>query len=161
MKDYAKLWLAYAPKKNNRDCAALKKIVISGVSESDAIVKNAVTELRSGLKSMLDTEPEITYAAAGTDAGIHCGKDMQDNEEYSISKKEGGLLIEAKSGSGILYGAFDILRTVACETDVEKTYSAGKTVRPWDPLRMLIGITWTEALKEDIRENHSFTRITR
>ena len=42
MKDYAKLWLAYSPKKNNRECGDLKKIYISGVSENDKIVKNAV-----------------------------------------------------------------------------------------------------------------------
>ncbi len=45
--------------------------------------------------------------------------------------------MEAKSGAGILYAVFDILRTVACEKDIVKTYSEGRTVRPSNPLRML------------------------
>ena len=137
MKDYAKLWLAYSPKKNNRECGNLKKIYISGVSENDTVVKNAATELKTGLKAMLDTEPEIVFGAAGPDVKIQNGKDMQDKEEYTISMKTPGLEITAKSGAGILYGAFDILRTVACEESVDKAYAAGKTVRPSNPLRML------------------------
>ena len=137
MKDYAKLWVGYTPKKNNRDCSALSRIVMNGASENDRIVKNAVSELKDGLKAMLDIVPDVTFGVAGTDIKVTKGADIQDREEYSITLNTDSLVIDGKSESGVLYAVFDILRTVACEKSIEKVYAVKKTVRPSNPLRML------------------------
>ena len=137
MKNYADLWLGYCGKKNNRDCVNLKKIFLQGAPGSDKVVQNAVSELKTGLKTMLDIEPEIIYGPAADNVPAKNGKEILDGEEYSITLTDDALSVEAKSGAGILYAVFDILRTVACEKDIVKTYSEGRTVRPSNPLRML------------------------
>ena len=137
MKNYADLWLGYSKINNPGDTALLKKFYISGASESDKVAANAMKELRTGLKAMLGIEPGIVFGSATAPVSIKCGKDMQDAEEYTVSIREDGLAIDSKSGAGILYGVFDILRSIACGKDVSTVYSSGKTVRPSNPLRML------------------------
>ena len=137
MKEYAKLWLDYTPKKNNRECEKLKKFTFTGAKESDIVLQNAVSELKAGLSGMLGIEPEVIIGPAGETVVISCGKDMQDAEEYTVSISGDGLKIESKSSSGILYGVFDVLRTIACEKKIEEVYGSGRTVRPSQPLRML------------------------
>ena len=136
MGNFAKLWLGYSAKKKNRDCACLKKICISG-QEEDIVVKNAVKELINGLKAMLDIEPQVVIDPSASACNITCGKDILDREEYTISIKEDSISVKSQSGAGILYGVFDILRTVACENKIEEAFSTSKTVRPSNPLRML------------------------
>ena len=137
MKNYADLWLGYSKINNPGDTALLKKFYISGASESDKAAANAMKELRTGLKAMLGIEPDIVFGSATAPVSIKCGKEMQDAEEYTVSIREDGLSINSKSGAGILYGVFDILRSIACGKDVRTVYSSGKTVRPSNPLRML------------------------
>ena len=137
MKDYADLWLGYKEIKKPGDTSLLKKIYISGASESDKVVSNAVAELRTGLKAMLGIDPGIVFGASTAPVSISNGRDMQDAEGYTVSVREDGLAIDSKSGAGILYGVFDILRNVACGQDVKSIYASGKTVRPSNPLRML------------------------
>ena len=137
MKKYADLWLGYSEKTNNRDCVYLKKILLSGAPEQDPVVQNAAAELMNGFKTMLDIEPEISFGNVSVSAPAKNGKEILDCEEYRILLGDDRLSVEAKSGTGILYGVFDILRTIACEKDIVKTYSEGKTVRPSNPLRML------------------------
>ncbi|MBP5761910.1 MAG: alpha-glucuronidase [Lachnospiraceae bacterium] len=137
MKNYADLWLGYSKINNPGDTALLKKFYISGASESDKVAANAMKELRTGLKAMLGIEPDIVFGSATAPVSIKCGMEMQDAEEYTVSIREDGLSINSKSGAGILYGVFDILRSIACGKDVSTVYSSGKTVRPSNPLRML------------------------
>ena len=137
MKNYADLWLGYSKINNPGDTALLKKFYISGASESDKAAANAMKELRTGLKAMLGIEPDIVFGSATAPVSIKCGKEMQDAEEYTVSIREDGLSINSKSGAGILYGVFDILRSIACGKDASTVYSSGKTVRPSNPLRML------------------------
>jgi len=137
MKEYADLWTGYKQKKAAGDCSCLKKVCLSGGDASDKIVVNAVRELKEGLKAMLGIDPEIVYGPAFENTPVTCGRDIRDRDEYTVSLADGGIRIDAKSGSGILYGVFDILRTVSCERDVNMTYASAKTVRPSNPLRML------------------------
>ena len=150
MGSYAKLWLNYSSKKNNRDCESLKKIVFCGSYADDKILENAKRELSAGLKDMLGIEIEISESksasglADGANTGIKgqkreltSGKAIADNEVYSICIKDGSINISAVSSTGILYGVFNLLRTVGCEKDVEKEYASLKTFRPSNPLRML------------------------
>lgn len=150
MGSYAKLWLNYSSKKNNRDCESLKKIVFCGSYAEDKILENAKRELSAGLKDMLGIEIEISESksasglADGANTGIKgqkreltSGKAIADNEVYSICIKDGSINISAVSSTGILYGVFNLLRTVGCEKDVEKEYASLKTFRPSNPLRML------------------------
>ena len=85
MSNYAKLWLGYKSKKENKDCKCLKQIRINGADEADVITKNAVKELKEGLKAMVDIEPEVSFGTAVAPVAVSCGKDIQDNEEYKIS----------------------------------------------------------------------------
>ena len=137
VKAYADLWIGYKARKANRDCAQLRKFFLSGADEADKVVKNAVQELKTGLKAMLDVEPKIVFGEVTAPEKITNGKAILDSEEYRISLREDCVAIESKSGTGILYGVFDVLRTVACEKEIGKTYAAGKRVRPANPLRML------------------------
>lgn len=150
MGSYAKLWLNYSSKKNNRDCESLKKIVFCGSYAEDKILENAKRELSAGLKDMLGIEIEISESksasglADGANTGIKgqkkeltSGKAIADNEVYSICIKDGSINISAVSSTGILYGVFNLLRTVGCEKAVEKEYASLKTFRPSNPLRML------------------------
>ncbi len=137
MKNYSDLWLGYKKKTHNRDCKNLNKISFTGVDETDAVAVNASEELKTGLKTMLDIEPEIVFGTPGVTGTVSNGSEILDNEEYRISLSDGEIVVEAKSGTGILYGAFDILRTVAVEKDVIEAYGKGIVVRPSNPLRML------------------------
>ena len=137
MKNYADLWLGYKEINNPGDTALLKKFYISGAPEGDKVVSNAVAEIKTGIKAMLGTEPEIVFGASAAPISINNGRDMQDAEGFTVSVREDGLAIDSKSGAGILYGVFDILRTIACGCDVKTVYASGKTVRPSNPLRML------------------------
>ena len=137
MKNHADLWLAYKEIKNFGDSSFLKKFYISGASASDRTVANAITELKTGLKSMLGIEPEVVFEAYSDPIKENCGKDILDNEEYTVSLREDGISLSSKSGAGILYAAFDVLRNVSCERDIKTTYAGGRTVRPSNPLRML------------------------
>ncbi len=137
MSNYAKLWLGYKSKKVNKDSKCLKNIRINGADHADVITCNAVSELKEGLKAMLDIDPEITFGTAVAPVAVTCGKDIQDNEEYSISIDADSLVIDAKSPAAALYAAFDILRTVSAEKKAEEVYASGKTVRPSNSLRML------------------------
>ena len=143
MEKYAKLWLKYSPKKNNKECGLLKNIVYSGSYTGDRIIENAKKELCLGLKGMLDITPVSTEKTSGTACNesakgiLSSGKAILDNEEYTVSIKDEQLVIASGSSTGILYGVFDILRTVACEKDVAEAYSCMKKVRPSNPLRML------------------------
>ncbi|MBP5553992.1 MAG: alpha-glucuronidase [Lachnospiraceae bacterium] len=137
MSNYAKLWLGYKNKKENKDCKCLKQILINGADQADVITQNAVSELKEGLKAMLDINPEITFGSTVAPATVTCGKDIQDNEEYSISIDADSLVIDAKSPTAALYAAFDILRTVSTEKKVSDEYASAKTVRPSNSLRML------------------------
>ena len=143
MDNYAKLWLNYSLKKNNKECGLLKNIVFAGSFADDRVIENAKKELTLGLKGMLGITPVITVnfdEAAGRNpekTALSSGKEILDSEEYTVSIKDESLVISSKSSTGILYGAFDILRTVASEKDVEAVYADPKTIRPSNPLRML------------------------
>ena len=137
MKNYADLWLGYKEINNPGDTSLLKKFYISGAPEGDKVVSNAVAEIKTGIKAMLGTEPEIVFGASAAPISINNGRDMQDAEGFTVSVREDGLSIDSKSGAGILYGVFDILRTIVCGCDVKTVYASGKTVRPSNPLRML------------------------
>ena len=142
MEKYAKLWLDYSPKKNNKECGLLNKIVFCGSYSDDKVIENAKKELCLGLKEMLDITPVITeelleISSSKNPDTLTSGKEIIESEEYGISVKEGKLTITSGSSTGILYGVFDVLRTVACEKDVEAAYQDIKTVCPSNPLRML------------------------
>ncbi len=135
MKEYADLWLGYR-KKKNFDGTGLSKVYLSGADESDVVAKNAARELRCGLKAMLDIEPKIIFKKEPPVEDPDTNN-IRDNEEYTVSLTEDGIKIGSKSSSGILYGAFDILRTVAVGNNIDRVYGPGRTVRPSNPLRML------------------------
>ena len=143
MSDYAKLWLKYTPKKKIAGCECLKKVVFSGNYSQDKVLENAKKELDTGLLGMLGINPEMIEAGAGvakagnTGDKVTSGADIISREKYSISIKEGCLNISSDSSIGILYGVFDVLRTVGCEKDPVAVYQIEKTVSPSNPLRML------------------------
>ncbi len=144
MAEYSKLWMGYA-KRTCRDRALLKTIRIKGADENDPIIKNAVVELREGLKYMLDLDPEIAFGPFVASEGGSCnlsasatdGEGMTEKESYRISVCEDGLELSGHSSVGVLYAVFDLLRSVSCGKEIGKVYASGKTVTPSNPLRML------------------------
>ncbi len=106
MQKYARLWIDYHQKNNNRDCKYLQRIRIPGADEKNDIIRNALWELKEGLKRMLALDPVIL---PGTfDAPIVTDTDsMRSSETYEISLGEEGLLIRAFGASGVLYAVFE------------------------------------------------------
>ncbi len=137
MKNYAELWIGYGKRTRTKGTDCLKKIRLSGVPGSDRVLRSAVKELQTGLQSMLEITPEITFGAAEEQPPAQSGAQILDRETVRVSLEGEGLTISSKSGAGIFYGVCDVLRTVACEGDIRETYAAGKTLRPSNPLRML------------------------
>ena len=64
----------------------LQKIRIFGADENDPIIKNAVVELREGLKSMLELDPEIAFgpfvASSDQTIGVSAAGSPRDPEEF-------------------------------------------------------------------------------
>jgi alpha-glucuronidase len=117
--DGYRLWLKYdligdaAIRKNYTQSAQF--IVVPGQSE---ILKTAAGELQTGLQGMLGAAVPVVRNPPAGKSGIRLEIVSASNpsgqsllqEGYRISKQPDGLLIEGKTDSGLLYGAFALLR---------------------------------------------------
>lgn len=114
--DGYQLWLKYdriTEKAQHSYYSARLKTVYADIS--DTSVKAAVDELQLAVKSLLGFTPGLKPVGAGT-RGITLIIDKNTaeiNEEgFRISASSKGLSIRAKSGAGVLYGVFRLLKNM-------------------------------------------------
>lgn len=100
----------------------------------DPSVKVAVDELQTAVKSLLGFTPALKPPASGT-RGITLSVDKNtedvNDEGFQVSVSPGSIRIRAKSGPGILYGVFSLLKNIQTGED------PGITSSPHIKLRLL------------------------
>ena len=144
---WTQLWLKYEAKKANGNDKYFKSISCQGFDYNNKIIKNAVDELIKGAKGMLGVTAECGFT--GCQTAEESGSTVKDSllkatlilekdetvaaEGYRLLEKDGCLYIKASDEKGLLYGAFALLRAVACEKTVR---GMDKSVIPDNPLRM-------------------------
>lgn len=130
-KNWTQLWLKYEKKEKKGNDNFFSNISCEGFEQSHRIIKNAIAELVAGAKGMLEVNAVVS---CDTTKGIVIKKnETLKAEGYKLSEKNGVLIIEAADENGALYGAFDVLRMVACEKSLQ---GVSKEITPDNPLRM-------------------------
>lgn len=117
--DGYRLWLKYdliKDAKQRESYAQLTKFI--AVTADNQIVKTASEELQIGLQGLLGRKIAIVKSATGTGgiilkiANATPFLPYNSNEGYDLYTEKGNIIISAKSASGLLYGAFALLRKV-------------------------------------------------
>lgn len=115
------------------------------IKQDSAILRNAIIELKDGIKGILGIEPFVS------DIPVKASYILLDNSYFERSEsdkpEEGGFLIKSvKNGSGdivliaggddsgILYGIFSLLRLIQTETDIA---GISETENPANQLRLI------------------------
>ena len=113
--DGYRLWLKYDLIKNQQEresyARLTKFIVADGKGE---IAKTASSELQLGLKGLLGKSVPVVATSKSTGGIIFQLSENKDlNEEgYSIKNQNGNIVINANTEKGILYGTFELLRSI-------------------------------------------------
>lgn len=133
MDKWTQAWLSYTAREEMGNKRYVTKLGVIGFDMSHIVIKNAVSELRKGVKGMLDTDVEIA-ANGQPDCGLLIlrGNDISA-EGYDIREQNGVIKLQAADEKGVLYGIFHLLRQIA----MEKTLlGMAVSCRPDNPLRM-------------------------
>jgi alpha-glucuronidase len=128
---YSAMWLEYHKVSDLETRYSLK---VEGFSRDDRIITSAAHELSLGLKKMTGIELILSDAAEGS-RSLTIKKDLSVRPEGYILKGDGeNVQILASDERGALYGAFALLRAVACGRDVS---AIDESASPSNPLRMM------------------------
>jgi alpha-glucuronidase len=95
-------------------------VEVEGFSPDLRVIASAVSELKNGVKENLAITIKKDDAIA--------------KEGYSLEGREGAAIISACDERGALYGAFALIRSIACGRSVE---SVKENASPSNPLRMM------------------------
>lgn len=131
-KNWTQLWLKYDSKTSNGNDIFFSNISVEGFEENSRVIKNAIIELKAGAKGMLGLEAKVSDSTKGLLIKKVSVSEV-GAEGYHIKEQDGVLSILASDDNGVLYGAFDVLRTVACEKSLS---GIDKCIIPDNPLRM-------------------------
>lgn len=116
-KNYTDLWLNYSPIQSD-DAGFFKTISIP--SGADAVLSNAVEELKRAAAGMFGITPEIVLA--DPDAGIvlktDSGLDVH-KEGFTLRSDAKKLTITGRERSGMLYGVFTVIRMAAMKKSLK------------------------------------------
>lgn len=132
--DGYRLWLKYDRLKNTSKIAEYKPLMqfISNEMPESPMLLIAKKELKTGIEGLLGTKLNEVKKSKG---GIIFRKDATiPDEGYAIKTENGNIIISAKNDSGILYGVFELLRTIQTEKNIQ---SLRITESPKIKLRML------------------------
>ncbi len=113
--DGYRLWLKYDLIKDAGQRAAYARsaqfIVLNSTSP---VLKTAAEELQTGLQGLLGKTVPIVPSAGGKTGGIVLASDPNlqfvNDEGYQILNRQTTITITGKTGSGVLYGTFALLR---------------------------------------------------
>ncbi|UOQ96420.1 alpha-glucuronidase [Hymenobacter sp. 5317J-9] len=117
--DGYRLWLKYdrvADAARLAQYRAAAQFVAAG--GSDVVLKTAAAELQRGLQGLLGQAVPLLAAPTGTKRGIVLAIDQSANvsgssasrDEYQIATQGKNLVVKGRSGAGVLYGVFALLR---------------------------------------------------
>ncbi len=139
--EYSQCWLSYNPVKNDPGSDLFKKIyMISSDNQFGIIAQNAVKEITTALKHILDIKATVIENGNpdGNEEGIHLVIDPSEQslgeEGFRIEQDERVLRITGKTEKGLLYGTFALIRRIAAGEIVN---NLNITEKPMNPLRML------------------------
>ncbi|AXE21663.1 alpha-glucuronidase [Runella rosea] len=117
--DGSRLWLNYdliKDAKQRESYAPFTKFI--AVSSDNQTLKIATEELQTGLQGLLGKKVTILKTATST-GGILLNVNQNapssaniSNEGYEIYAEKGNIVISSKSETGVLYGAFELLRAI-------------------------------------------------
>lgn len=131
---WTQLWLRYQPCRDTGNKALTEQAAIEDFDRQAPIVANAWKEWVKGISGMLGVTP-VLVSDKELKKGLLIRKSREQLKEggYRITGGD-GLILEACDESGVLYGIFHLLRTVAMEQAL-----SGLEVccNPDNPLRML------------------------
>ncbi|MBO4331115.1 MAG: alpha-glucuronidase, partial [Oscillospiraceae bacterium] len=123
--EYSELWLDRSGTKTDADIGAA-----IAWSDGGARVKNAVDELKYALTAMTGREPKLIRSGDFDGRGILL-RARGEGEDFEIYRRGETLVIEG-GDAGVLYGAFALIRALACGDKELCTKQS-----PSKPLRML------------------------
>ncbi|KAB7729952.1 alpha-glucuronidase [Rudanella paleaurantiibacter] len=136
--DGYRLWLKYDPLPDATQRANYARSAgFIAVSGNDPVLRTAASELQAGLQGLLGKPVPVIGSAAGRTGGIvlQVGSDPALNREgYRLASRGNNLVVSANSASGVLYGAFALLRQVQTGASVA---NLSVTSNPKVKLRML------------------------
>lgn len=124
--DGYRLWLKYDLLKNTPVRAQyLTCAQYIAYNSSDPVVQTAAKELQAGLQGLLGKSIRLQNTASAAPGGIGLTLNTTPvaslgTEGYSLALQNGRISISANTPSGLLYGAFDLLRKVQTATAVNK-----------------------------------------
>ncbi|MBA4849997.1 alpha-glucuronidase family glycosyl hydrolase [Emticicia sp. BO119] len=118
--DGSRLWLKYDLLKDARQrdgYASLIKYI--SINSDSPIIATAANELQMGFEGLLGKKVSISKNASGKTGGVVLeisadGANVQSlmDDGFAITAQKGNILISAKTPSGVLYGAFELLRNI-------------------------------------------------
>jgi alpha-glucuronidase len=123
--DGYKLWLKYEPVTSASIKAEyLRYATFIGNPISGEIAQSASQELQKGLKSLLGKNVSVINSFGAKTGGIvfkieSGAASNQQDEGYRIQLSGGNIVVSSKSESGILYGAFALLRHMQMQLPVK------------------------------------------
>ncbi len=127
--NWTQLWLEY---KNVCNCGKQINCAVEGFDKQQAIVENALSELKCGLKGITGSE---VVDNSSCDFVISIKRDEKIAKEgFKIDSCEKSLELLASDENGLLYGVFEVLRELSCGKKLEEI-SVSKA--PSNPLRMM------------------------
>ncbi len=138
--DGYRLWLKYDLLKNaSVRTQYLPYTQYIAYSSADPVVQTAARELQAGLQGLLGKSIRLQNTANAAPGGIGLTLNTTPiaslgTEGYTLALQNGRINISANTPSGLLYGAFDLLRKVQTATAVSKIPG---TSTPRVQLRML------------------------
>jgi alpha-glucuronidase len=156
---YNQCWLNYHKLKNYKDADILRKLYIikANNNPTGVIVENAVKELSTALRGMLDINLEynieqndvdiasLTNSIILTDSSHEVGKEQLvaeklGEEGYLIHQSDTNIYIIGNTENGILYGCFELIRRIAMGDELrgmrllEKPKNRFRMLNHWDNL---------------------------
>ncbi|WP_421799569.1 alpha-glucuronidase family glycosyl hydrolase [Haliscomenobacter sp.] len=138
--DGYRLWLKYDLLKNTTVRAQyLSYAQYIAYNSSDPVAQTAARELQAGLQGLLGKSIRLQNTASTAPGGIGLILNTTPiaslgTEGYNLALQNGRINISANTPSGLLYGAFDLLRKVQTSTPVSKIPGSSS---PRVQLRML------------------------
>lgn len=126
--DGSRLWLKYDLLKNAQQrgaYASLTKFIL--INSDSPIVATAANELQMGFEGLLGKKVAISRDKGSKTGGIILELVANDtnvqklvDDGFAITSRNGNIVINAKTPSGILYGAFELLRNIQTGKSLNK-----------------------------------------
>jgi len=136
--NWGKAWLNYKKIDGMEETKLLDEIYYYW---EDPIIVNAAAELETALTKMQEISVTSRRIEKGEEAKLPSGVILQveessslDKEGYRITREENKIFIEGKEPTGVLYGAFHLIRLIGCGESIERL---AIEEAPSNPNRML------------------------